>query len=213
MKKYAFLLLAFLLVSIASMAQISTLKLPAPKYTSTKSLDQLLAKRSSSRAFSNKDLSEQDLSNLLWAAFGINRPESGKRTAPTAMNWQDITIYLTLETGVYHYEPKAHTLIKVMEKDVRKETGMQDFVKNVPVNIVYVSDFDRMGDAIAEQKKMYSAAHSGFIGQNVYLFCTAYGLNTVFRGAINRELIHQTLQLKPHQHVVFCQSVGWPPNN
>ncbi|MFO7939801.1 MAG: SagB/ThcOx family dehydrogenase [Bacteroidales bacterium] len=211
MRKYALIFIALFLSSVTSMAQTSTQKLPAPEYTSTKPLNQLLSERSSSRAYSKKELSKQDLSNLLWAAFGINRPESGKRTAPTAMNWQDITLYLALETGVYYYEPQEHALIKVLDEDVRKETGSQDFVQEVPVNIVYVSDFDRMGNATSEQKKMYSAAHTGFIGQNVYLFCTSYGLNTVFRGAIDRDLIHKTLQLKPNQHVVYCQSVGWPP--
>lgn len=213
MKKLICLFGIFAFAAQMTWAQEGNIDLPKPLYTQNQSLHELLANRHSSRDFSQRDLSKQDLANLLWAAFGVNREESGKRTAPSAMNWQDITLYVTLKSGVYYYDAKAHKLVKVLDKDARKETGSQDFVAFVPLNIVYVSDYDKMGDAKPEQKQMYSAAHTGFIGQNVYLFCTSYGLNTVFRGAIDRDLIHKTLELKPNQHVVFCQSIGWSPTN
>jgi len=152
----------------------------------------------------------QVLSNLLWAAFGINRPDSGKRTAPSAVNWQEIDVYVAIAEGLYLYDAESHGLNLVLEGDIRAETGKQDFVKDAPVNLVYVADFSKMGMANEEDKVFYSAADTGFIGQNVYLFCASEGLATVVRGWIDKPALAKTMKLKPDQRVMLSQTVGYP---
>jgi SagB-type dehydrogenase family enzyme len=171
---------------------------------------QLLKERSSSRTFGSKALSRQELSNLLWAAFGVNRPDSGKRTAPSAKNQREIDIYVATADGLYLYDAPAHTLKQVMARDVRAETGLQEYVKEAAVNLVYVADMSRMGDMKDEDKVFYSAADTGFIGQNVYLYCTSEGLATVVRGAIDRPALSKVMGLRPEQKVILAQTVGYP---
>lgn len=205
------LIYAFVLLSCSVLAQNDLIELPAPEKTGGMPLMDALDQRHSARDFSNASLSDQTMSNLLWAAFGINRPESGKRTAPSSHNVQDIEIYLTTKDGAYRYRPEKHALQTVSEKDLREFMGKQDFTKDAAVNLVYVSDFNKFeGDGGEQLKREIAGTHCGFIGQNVYLFCASEGLNTVFRAWIDAELIHEKLGLKPHQHVMFSQSVGYP---
>jgi SagB-type dehydrogenase family enzyme len=185
------------------------IKLFSPKVEGGKPLMQALKDRSSSRSFSQDKLSVQVLSNLLWAAFGINRLDMGKRTAPSAMNWQEIDIYVALAEGLYLYDAKNLTLNPVLSEDIRALTGRQEFVKNVPVNLVYVADFSRMGSAAGEDKDLYSAADTGFIGQNVYLFCASEGLATVARGSIDRQALAKAMKLRSDQKIILAQSVGY----
>lgn len=169
-----------------------------------------LANRKTSRSFSNKELDLQTLSNLLWAANGINRVEDGLRTAPSAVNWQEIDIYVSIANGVYIYNAKENNLELYIRKDIREATGRQPFVKDVPVNLIYVVDFTRMGDRTEEVKHWYSAADAAFIAQNVYLFCASEGLATVVRGAVDKVELKNVMSLPEHKHVVLCQSVGYP---
>ncbi len=184
-------------------------ELPAPEKQGGKPLMEVLSQRHSSRSFADQTMSDQMMSNLLWSAFGINRPESGKRTAPSSHNVQDIQIYAVTRDGAFLYLPEKNALRQVTSKDVRPEMGKQDFVGQAAVNLVYVSDFTKYSNASEQQKKQTAATHSGFIGQNVYLFCASEGLNTVFRGWIDKEKIAEALNLKDHQHVVYSQSVGF----
>jgi len=170
----------------------------------------VLKDRSSSRAFSPKALPDQMLSNLLWAAFGVNRPDSGKRTAPSALNLQEIDIYVSAAKGLYLFDAKDHTLNRVLAKDIRPITGRQPYVKEAALNLVYVADFSRMSRLQDEDKKFYSAANAGFIGQNVYLFCASEGLATVVRGGIDRQALAEAMGLRPDQKVILAQSVGYP---
>ena len=147
---------------------------------------------------------------MLWAAFGVNRPDSGKRTAPSAMNWQEIDIYVATVDGLYLYDAKRHALKPVLAEDIRALTGGQPFVREAPVNLVYVADFSRMGKAKADDKLFYSAADTGFISQNVYLYCASEGLATVVRGSIDRPDLAKVMRLRPDQRVVLAQSVGYP---
>lgn len=147
---------------------------------------QVLKERHSSREFGTKPLPQQVLSNLLWAANGMNRTDSGKLTAPSARDWREIDVYVTMAEGVYRYSPITHTLKHVAAGDIRGLTGVQDFVATAPVNLVYVADLNRMNDAGTEQKALYSATDTGFIAQNAYLFCDSAGLATVVRGSIDR---------------------------
>jgi SagB-type dehydrogenase family enzyme len=189
---------------------LEPIQLPKPQMDGGKSLMQALKERKSTRSFSTGKLPDQVLGNMLWAAFGINRPESGQRTAPSAVNWQEIDIYVATADGLYLYEAKGHTLQPVLAEDIRAETGMQPFVKDAPVELVYVADYSRMGKGTDEEKNLYSAADTGFIGQNVYLFCASEGLATVMRGSVPRQALAKAMKLRPDQKIILAQTVGYP---
>jgi SagB-type dehydrogenase family enzyme len=171
---------------------------------------EVLRDRSSSRSFGSEKLAPQTLSNLLWAAFGINRAESGKRTAPSAMDRQEINIYVAMADGLYVYEAKIHALQPVLTKDIRAMTGRQTFVVDAPVNLVYVADYRRMGKVSKEEQELYAAADTGFISENVYLFCASEGLATVVRGSIDREALAKAMRLRPDQKIILAQTIGYP---
>ena len=210
-------LTAFLLVILLSAGgalsfagEFKPIKLFHPKVEGGKPLMQVLRDRSSSRSFSQERLSLQLLSNLLWAAFGINRPDTGKRTAPSAVNRQEIDIYVALPEGLYLYDAKNLELKPILPEDIRTLTGRQDFVRSAPVNLIYVADYSRMDNATREDKDLYSAADTGFISQNVYLFCASEGLATVVRGSIDKLALAKALKLRPDQKIILAQSVGYP---
>jgi SagB-type dehydrogenase family enzyme len=212
-KKRAFAAAIFMVLVLAAqiLAQESEIvKLPDPQITGGRPLMDCLKARKSSRVFAPDKLSPQVLSNLLWAAFGVNRPDSGKRTAPSAVNWQDIDIYVSTSDGLFLYLPKEHAMKKILEEDVRGAMGMQEFVKSVPLNLIYVSDYSKLARVSDEDKRLYSGAHTGFIGQNVYLFCASEGLATVVRGLVDREAMAKTMKLRPEQRITLAQSVGYP---
>jgi len=146
----------------------------------------------------------------LWAASGVNRPDSGKRTAPSAVNWQELDIYVATAEGLYLYDAKSHRLNPILSEDIRALTGRQPFVREAPVNLVYVADFSRMGRGTNEEKEFYPAADTGFIAQNVYLFCSSEGLATVVRASIDRPALAKVMKLRPDQKITLAQSVGYP---
>jgi SagB-type dehydrogenase family enzyme len=184
--------------------------LPAPQTDGGISLMRALRERRSEREFSEKAIPLQVLSNLLWAANGISRPDSGKRTAPSAMNNQEIDIYAAMKDGLYRYNAKKHSLEPVGAKDIRHLTGMQDFVRSAPLNLVYVADHGRMGNIGNDEKETYSAIDTGYISQNVYLFCAAHGLATVARGYVDRPALTKAMGLQPRQKIILTQTVGYP---
>jgi nitroreductase len=139
----------------------------------------------------------------------VNRPD-GHRTAPSARNWQETDLYVFLADGVYLYDAAANLLQPVLPGDHRAATGTQDFVADAPLDLVYVADLSRMGDAAPENKRLYSAADAGFVAQNVYLFCASEGLSVVVRGSINRDQIAKLLRLRADQKVILSQTVGYP---
>lgn len=184
--------------------------LPAPQMKGGMPLMEALKARSSGRNFdTEKMLSDQMLSNLLWAGFGVNRPDTGKRTAPSAMNWQELEIYVVLAEGAYVYDATGNKLKLVVAKDLRELAGLQSYVKTAPVNLVYVSDFKKMATT-EEGSKLISWNHAGYVGQNIYLFCASEGLSTVVRASGNREKMAKALKLRPEQHISMFQSVGYP---
>jgi len=191
--------------------EMQAISLPKPQTSGGKPLMETLSLRKSAREFSSEELPLQTLSNLLWAAFGINRPESGKRTAPSAVNWQEIDIYVATSSGVYLYDAKTNQLKPVVSGDQRSAFGRQSFVRTAPVVLAYVADFSRMGKASPGDKEFYSAVDTGFISQNVYLFCASAGLNTVVLGIVDRNTLATTLGLKPEQKIILTQPVGYPP--
>lgn len=172
-------------------------------------LMQLLWKRMSSREFNPEPLSVEVLSNLLWAGFGINRPD-GRRTAPSAMNCQDIDIYVILPGGLYLYDATANQLKLILAEDLRGLAGSQSYVKEAPVNLIYVSDFAKFRAMPDELKILYSGAHAGFISENVYLYCASEGLATVVRASIDKSALSKAMKLRPDQKIILAQSVGYP---
>lgn len=184
--------------------------LPPPSTEPNESLIAALRNRKSTRSFNSKPIPDQILSNLLWAAFGINRPEMGYRTAPSPKNSQEIEIYLAKQDGAYLYDPGFHQLVKLSEEDIRSYTGSQRFVSKAPLNLIYVANFSRLGNREDEKKYFYAAADTGFIGQNVYLFCAAFGLGTVIRDWVNRPALAKKLQLREDQKIILAQTVGYP---
>ena len=203
-------ILLTLLVSLGLSAQdLKPIELPRPDTTGGKPLMEALKNRKSTRSFSTEKLSKQLLSNLLWAAFGINRPD-GHRTAPSAMNWQEIDIYVALEEGLYVYNPKSHALDPVLKDDIREKTGGQAFVKDAPVNFVYVADMSKTKRASQDDQMLYTGADCGFIAQNAYLCCASEGLACVVRGSVDRTVLSKVMNLRPEQKIVLAQTIGYP---
>jgi SagB-type dehydrogenase family enzyme len=184
----------------SSAAAETVVTLPAPQMVGGMPLMQALSSRHSTREFSDKALPPQTLSDLLWA----------KRTAPSARDWREIDVYVTKADGAYRYDAKANVLRLVAARDLRELTGSQDFVATAPVNLVYVADVQRMRGASPEQRDLYLGADTGFIAQNVYLYCASARLATVVRGSVDREALAKALGLSPHQQVTLAQTVGYP---
>ncbi|SPF44961.1 Nitroreductase [Syntrophobacter sp. SbD1] len=206
----AALLMVFALnCSLLSFAgETAPVQLPSPQKDGGKPLMSALNDRSSGRSYSGEKLSMQTLSNLLWAAFGINRPD-GRRTAPSAHNWQETDIYVATPDGAYLYDAKNNTLIPIVSKDIRSVTGVQSYVKDAAVNLVYVSDTPKLKEA-GPDSQILSGADTGVIAENVYLFCASEGLSAVLRAGIDRDALARELQLKPEQKIILAQSVGYP---
>ncbi len=206
------IILVLILTAGAAFAadELKPIQLPSPQIDGGKPLMQALKDRHTSRDFSADTLSMQTLSNLLWAAFGINRPENDHRTAPSAMNWQEVDIYVALASGTYVYDAKANQLTPVTAQDVRALAGSQPFVKDAPLNLIYVADYSRISRASSEDRSLYVGADVGFIGQNVYLFCASEGLATVVRGSVEREPLAKALKLRADQKIILAQTVGYP---
>lgn len=188
---------------------LEPIRLPPPETSSGVPLMQALKDRMSTKEFTTKAVSREHISNLLWAAFGINRPESGKRTAPTAVNCQDIQVYVVFETAVYVYDAEEHLLIPVVNRDVRPLAATQDYARVAPVNLVYVSDYGKMPDRLGDKKPIYAAFHAGAISQNVHLYCASAGLGAVVRDGVDRDGLKDALNLHRNQVIVMAQSVGY----
>jgi len=209
MKKKVFLAIAILTGCFynSGMAQ-DTIPLLSPAEKGEVSLVEALQKRKSTRSFSEEKLTDQQFSDLLWAAFGINRPEEGKRTAPSSSNQQEIDIYVFKEDGVFLYNATTHSIIKIMDEDLRKYTGRQDWVEKVAVNLVYIADHSKSKDNDPVGRSKTSHINTGFIAQNVYLYCASQGLGCVVRGNMDKDLLASKLNLREDQEIIVAQSVG-----
>jgi len=186
------------------------MKLPAPKMDGGMPLMQALKVRHSEREFGTAKLTPQVLSNLLWAAWGINRPD-GHRTAPSASNKQEIEIYITLPDGAFVWDAKTNTLNPVATGDLRGATGTQPFPATAALNLVYVADMSKAGrPATDPQQAMNVGADAGAIVENVYLFCASDGLVSVVRASVPKDALAKQLKLRDTQLIVLAQSVGYP---
>ncbi len=200
------ILLAIYLISLMNVLA-EDIKLPAPKRDGGKPLMQVLNERRSIRNFDKKRIIPDDeLANLLWAAFGINREKSGRRTAPSAHNAQEIDIYVAMQKGLYLYDAKENLLRKVNDNDVRKYAGKQSFIFDAPIVLIFVADYAKMSD----EKDFYAAIDTGYISQNVYLYCASAGLGTVAIGYLDKDALKREMKLSANQRVILTQPVGYP---
>lgn len=181
-------------------AELVTQALPKPDMRGTRPLMQCLQKRESVRQFGRRAVSEQILADMLWAAVGVNR-QNGKRTIPTALNSQDLTVYVIKYDGAWQYDAKGHKLIQVSDKDLRPLLATQDYAKEAALDLVYVSTSD---------EALIGAMHAGSAYQNVGLYCACKGLNNVIRGYFDKDDLAKALNLCENQKIMVTQAVGWP---
>jgi nitroreductase len=190
--------------------------LPKPQLQGGRPLMQALSDRKTNRNISDEKLSPQMLSNLLWAAWGVNRTATRGRTAPSAMNVQEIDLYVFLAEGVYLFDAPSQSLKPVLAEDHRAATGSQADVGKAPVSLVFVADLDKYSGSRggrgtdAERQVTWSYAHCGFIGQNIYLFAASEGLASWFRAMVDAPALAKLLNLRPAQRVLCSQGVGYP---
>ncbi len=193
--------------SVGEIKEETRIELPKPEYGSGLPLMEALKRRATSRSFLPEPLPMQEISNILWAANGVNRPQLGMRTAPSARNAQEIDVYVFLEKGVFLYNADKHVLDPVVMKDFRKEVSNQKFFVEAPMVLVYVANYDKMVKFSDEAKEFYSATDVGFVSQNVYLYCASSKLSTVVCGMFNKELIQKLLNIK-NGKILLVQPVG-----
>ena len=200
----------FICCGASRAASAKSIKLLAPQTKSGMPLMQALEERKSTREFSSTELSLQVISDMLWAACGINRPESGQLTAPSAMNMQEIDIYVAKVDGLYLFDAKENMLTPVLSEDIRALTGKQPFVKDAPIDLIYVADLSKMSKLSSVDMDFYAATDTGFISENVYLFCASSGLATVVRGFIDKPVLAKAMKLRPDQKIILAQTAGYP---
>ena len=204
--KIALTCMCSLLLTFCAMSQNTEMKLPAPQKTGGMPLMEALSKRATNRSLDPaRSLSDQQLSNLLWAAWGINRPD-GRRTAASAMNRQEIDLYLVGRKAAYLYDAKEHSLKLVAEGDHRSEVSSQDFAKNGDWIVIFADDYDKMGGG----NEAIAGIDAGLIAQNIYLYGASEGLGVVVHASVDRDTISKVLKLRPAQHIMIAQTVGIP---
>ena len=208
MKQYFIVMLTIVTGSLSVAQSPDSLKLPDPIKQGGKPLMQALNDRHSSRNYTEKELTPQQLSDMLWAANGINRPD-GRRTAPSARNKQEIDIYITTARGVYLYDAVKNSLIGISAEDIRAKTGGQPFVKEAAVNILYVCNKSRAASTDETGALVNAAFTAGACAQNVYLYCTSEGLGSVVRGSYPGDELKGLLKLSDQQVIVMAQTVGY----
>ncbi len=203
-------IILFCIGGIMNAKDLQPIRLLKPALENDKLFMQVITERKSSRDFSDRELSLQDLSNCIWCANGINRLEDGKRTSPSAMNKQDIDVYAVLKQGIFLYDAVKHELIPVVSGDYRKNTGMQDWVSIAPLNIIYVSDLSKFSFTKEREAQVMTAAiDAGHCSQNVYLYGAAANLAVVVRTSIDKTKMAEILKLRPEQLIIAAQTVGF----
>ncbi len=196
MKKFLLGILGTSFLSYSALAE--NIKLPIPNKLNPTSLMHALNFRQSTKNFDEKDIDNKTLSSLLWAAYGINR-STGERTIPTAMNQKELSLYVFKKEGAFLYEANTHSLIQITSTDSREIFQTQDYMKNVPLVLVWTST-----------NKDYGAMHAGSSYQNVGLFASAYKMGAVVRGYFDKEQVKQALKLNPNESILISMAVGYP---
>lgn len=191
--------------------------LPPPRKDFDFPLMKALEQRRTKRKWKDSGLSDQEISDLLWAACGVTMEETKRtkcrRTAPSARNAQSVKIYVALDKGFYKYDEKNHGLILIARQDIREHLSTQKLMKSMPIGLIYVSDYSGLKGYIGKddhRKWFVSGTETGFMSQNVYLYCAAAGLNTAVIGLVNRDKLHEMMGLKEEEKVVYTQAIGHP---
>jgi SagB-type dehydrogenase family enzyme len=188
--------------------------LPAPDRTGGKPLMQALNERQTTRTFTSENLTLQQISDILWAGWGYNRPDQKKRTAPSARDFQETDIYAAMAGGLYLYDAARHALVQIHNRDIRNLTGTQDFPATAPLNLIYVADLSKTGkkegDEIRDSDLFWPHANTGFIAQNVYLCCASLNLGCVVRGLVPKDKLAPAMGLRPNQAIILAQTIGVP---
>ncbi|MDR3133621.1 MAG: SagB/ThcOx family dehydrogenase [Prevotellaceae bacterium] len=192
--------LLFALACFVASAQAQDINLLSPEKTGGKSFLETVNLRRSERSYVKKDLPAQQLSNLLWVANGFNRND--KRTAPTAMNRQEMELYVLLDDGVYFYDAKQHHLKSVAKGNFTEALGQPDISNHAALSIIMVADLNKSSVESAR-------ISSGYISQNIYLFAASEGLGTVARGSFKQDELSKTLGLTAKQAIILVQPVGF----
>ena len=207
MKKILFSV-CFIMASMSVMAQ-DVKRLPEPDKNIKMTLFQALQQRKSVREYSDKDIDDMKLSQLLWAAVGINRPD-GRLTSPTAINAQDITVYVCRKDGAWLYVAKENALHKVSDKDLRQAIAAnQKFSAVAPVSLVIVTDNAKFRGGSTNGPSISGAIDSGYVSQNIDLACEALGLATVPRATMDKETLKKELKLTDDQHAILNHPIGY----
>jgi SagB-type dehydrogenase family enzyme len=211
MKKIVFTLTAVLMTLLNVYSQeLQAIKLNKPDKSRGSAVMKALSDRHSEREYDTKDISLQDLSDLLWAANGVNRND-GRRTAPSAMNRQEIDVYVIRKDGAYLYDAGNHTLNPVAEGDYRKAVaGGQDFAASAPASLVLVANLEKLGNASDENTRLIAAMDAGIVCQNINIFCSAAGLSTVPRASMDKNELKKALKLSDTQLLTLNNPVGYP---
>lgn len=184
--------------------------LPPPSRTGGMPLMEALLHRQSQRKFSTQPLSEQLLSDLLWAAAGVNRAAEGGRTAPSALHAQEVDLHVALPNGLHLYDPTQHALRLEVASDVRRVTGYQDFVDQAALDLIFVADHTRMKLVPAARRRAYAFTCAGAMAQNVYLFSASAGLATVVRAWFDHAGLSEAMGLLADHELLLAQTVGHP---
>jgi nitroreductase len=211
---YCLVILSLITFILPKSILAQDISLPAPDKTGGKPLMQTLNERQTIRTFTKDNLTQQQLSDLLWAGWGINRADQKKRTAPSARNVQEIDVYVALPEGLYLYVADSNMLRQINNKDLRALTGSQDFVAGAALNLVFVADMGKLGkkegDEIKESDLIYSYANAAFIAQNIYLYCASANLGCVVRGMVPNNKLAPEMGLRTNQRITLAQTVGVP---
>ncbi len=197
------------------MVMANTIKLPEPQKSLTFPLMKAIEKRRTKRKWKDVNLSLQEISDILWVACGITYPETkrskSRRTAPSACNSQEIKVYIAMYNGLFCYDENNHQLIKVLSEDIRKDIGTQKMMHSAPVGLIYVSDYSRMKAFLFKddnRKWFVSTTDTGFISQNIYLYCAAANLSTAVLSLVDRDKLHKIMGLNENEKIVYTQVVG-----
>lgn len=184
--------------------------LPAPATSGGKTLLEALALRQSTRLYSDQAIDEETLSTLLWAGYGVNRPASGGRTAPSWRTSYGTDVYIADADGVRRYDPATQSTESVFGEDIRKNASPQPFVGTAPVVLIYVADLARMKEAPRDDQVSMSHVDAAMVAQNIYLYCASIGLGTCLVGGADKAGLAKLLSLPETQFVTFVQPVGHP---
>lgn len=191
------------------------IKLPEPQKDLSFPLMKAIELRRTKRKWLNESLPEQELSNLLWSACGITmeatKRTKSKRTVPSARNSQVIKVFIATEKGVFLYDEKKHSLIQKLSTDIRKYISTQKMMQSAPLGLIYVADYSKLSMYTAtdnDRKWFVSGTETGFISQNIYLYCASAKLNTAIIGLVDRNKLHSMMELGDCENIVYTQTVG-----